>query len=67
MKQAVELLNHAVATEIVCVLRYQYHAVVATGISSDAVKAEFAEHARKRRSTWTCCASASTSSAASPT
>jgi bacterioferritin len=47
VKQAVELLNHAVATEIVCVLRYKYHAVVATGISSDAVKEEFAQHARE--------------------
>jgi len=45
VKQAIELLNHAVATEIVCVLRYKYHAVVATGISSDAVKEEFSQHA----------------------
>ena len=43
---AIALLNHAVATEIVCVLRYQFHAICATGISSDAVKEEFAEHAR---------------------
>jgi len=28
------------------VLRYRYHAVVAAGISSDAVKQEFEEHAR---------------------
>ena len=47
VKQAVELLNHAVATEIICVLRYKYHAVVATGISSDAVKAEFTQHAKE--------------------
>lgn len=47
VKQAVELLNHAVATEIVCVLRYKYHSVVATGISSDAVKKEFSEHAKE--------------------
>ncbi len=47
VKQAVELLNHAVATEIVCVLRYKYHAVVATGISSDAVKEEFSQHAKE--------------------
>jgi bacterioferritin len=43
---AITLLNHAVATEIVCVLRYQFHAICATGISSDAVKEEFAEHAK---------------------
>jgi bacterioferritin len=42
---AIELLNHAVATEIVCVLRYKYHAVTATGIASEAVKQEFAQHA----------------------
>jgi bacterioferritin len=47
VKQAVQLLNHAVATEIVCVLRYKYHAVVATGISSDAVKEEFSQHAKE--------------------
>jgi bacterioferritin len=45
VEKAVGILNHAVATEIVCVLRYKFHAVVATGISSEAVKAEFAQHA----------------------
>jgi bacterioferritin len=47
VQRAVALLNHAVATEIVCVLRYKYHAVVATGISSDAVKEEFTQHAKE--------------------
>jgi bacterioferritin len=47
VEQAITLLNHAVATEIVCVLRYKYHAVVATGISSEAVKAEFTQHAKE--------------------
>ncbi|HXO64229.1 MAG TPA: ferritin-like domain-containing protein [Steroidobacteraceae bacterium] len=47
VQQAVTLLNHAVATEIVCVLRYKYHAVVATGISSEAVKEEFTQHAKE--------------------
>ena len=47
IEKAVAILNHAVATEIVCVLRYKYHAVVATGISSEAVKAEFAQHAKE--------------------
>jgi bacterioferritin len=45
VQQAIALLNHAVATEVVCILRYKYHAVVATGISSEGVKAEFAQHA----------------------
>jgi bacterioferritin len=47
VQQAIALLNHAVATEIVCVLRYKYHAVVATGISSESVRAEFAQHAKE--------------------
>jgi bacterioferritin len=41
----INLLNGALATEIVCVLRYRYHAVVAAGISSESVKTEFREHA----------------------
>jgi bacterioferritin len=41
----IALLNEAVATEIVCILRYRYHAVAATGIASDSVKEEFNEHA----------------------
>ena len=47
VEQAIALLNHAVATEIVCVLRYKYHAVVATGLASESVKEEFAQHARE--------------------
>ena len=47
VEQAVTLLNHAVATEIVCVLRYKYHAVAATGIASESVKEEFAQHAKE--------------------
>jgi bacterioferritin len=42
---AIALLNHAVATEVVCVLRYKFHAVCATGLASEAVKKEFAQHA----------------------
>jgi bacterioferritin len=45
--ESVELLNHAVATEIICVLRYKFHAVCATGIASESVKEEFAQHARE--------------------
>ena len=44
-KQAIAILNEALATEIVCVLRYRFHYVMATGIHSQAVKAEFKEHA----------------------
>src|SRR5262245_41179925 len=42
----IALLNHAVATEIVCILRYKFHAVCATGLASEAVKEEFAQHAK---------------------
>lgn len=45
VQTAIALLNEALATEIVCVLRYKYHAVVATGLSSESVKEEFAQHA----------------------
>ncbi len=42
----IKILNEALATEIVCVLRYKFHAVTAVGMDSEAVKQEFAEHAR---------------------
>jgi bacterioferritin len=48
-QQAIDLLQNALATEIVCVLRYTMHAVAATGISSQGPKAEFAEHADEER------------------
>ncbi|MBO0860835.1 MAG: bacterioferritin [Chloracidobacterium sp.] len=43
--QVVEVLNEALATEIICVLRYQFHYFMATGIHSKAVAEEFREHA----------------------
>ena len=45
VKQAIEILQAVLATEIVCVLRYTMNAVAATGISSEGVKDEFKEHA----------------------
>ncbi len=45
VETSILLLNEAVATEVVCVLRYKLHAVVATGIDSESVKAEFQRHA----------------------
>lgn len=45
VETAVKLLNEGVATELVCVLRYKYHATMAVGIASESVKAEFAQHA----------------------
>jgi bacterioferritin len=41
----VELLNEALATELVCVLRYKRHYYMAQGPHSNAAKDEFAEHA----------------------
>jgi bacterioferritin len=43
--RTIDILQSVLATEIVCWLRYSQHAVVATGLSSESVKAEFAEHA----------------------
>jgi bacterioferritin len=39
------LLNDALATELVCVLRYKRHYYMAKGINSDSVRSEFLEHA----------------------
>ncbi len=39
------VLNDALATEIVCVLRYKRHYFMAQGIASESVKAEFLAHA----------------------
>jgi bacterioferritin len=44
-KIAVSVLNAALATEIVCVLRYKLHYFVARGIHSGRVAQEFLEHA----------------------
>ena len=49
VKQTIEILQSVLATEIVCVLRYTMHSIAASGISSDGVKAEFAEHAEEER------------------
>jgi bacterioferritin len=45
----VKVLNEALATEIVCVLRYKRHYFMAQGIASDSVKAEFLEHATQEQ------------------
>jgi bacterioferritin len=48
-KVAVDVLQGALATEIVCVLRYTMHAVAATGIASEGPKEEFQQHADEER------------------
>jgi bacterioferritin len=40
-----KLLNEALATEVVCNLRYRRHYFMASGPNSEAAKAEFLEHA----------------------
>jgi bacterioferritin len=49
VNETIGILQSVLATEIVCVLRYTMHAIAATGISSDSVKAEFAQHAKEER------------------
>ncbi len=45
----IKLLNEALATEWVCVLRYYRHYFMASGMLADAVKAEFLEHAQQEQ------------------
>jgi bacterioferritin len=49
VKKTIEILQSVLATEIVCVLRYTMNAVAAAGISSDAVKEEFDQHAKEEQ------------------
>jgi|SRR6266542_2723310 bacterioferritin len=44
-RSVVAVLNEALATEIVCVLRYKRHYFMATGIHAQTVAAEFLQHA----------------------
>ena len=47
--RTIEILQTVLATELVCVLRYTQHSIVATGIASEGVKAEFAQHAKEEQ------------------
>ena len=49
VQTAIKLLNEALATEIVCVLRYRRHYFMAAGIHSQAVADEFLEHANEEQ------------------
>ena len=49
VNKTIDILQSVLATEIVCVLRYTMHAVTATGISSEGIKAEFAQHATEEQ------------------
>jgi bacterioferritin len=48
-KIVIKLLNEALATEIVCVLRYRRHHFMAAGINADSVAAEFLVHANEEQ------------------
>jgi bacterioferritin len=45
--KVVKMLNDALATEIVCMLRYKRHYFMASGVHAEAVAAEFLEHANQ--------------------
>jgi bacterioferritin len=45
----IRILNDALATEIVCVLRYKRHYFMATGINAQSVAQEFLEHAQEEQ------------------
>jgi bacterioferritin len=45
VKAVIKVLNEALATELVCVLRYKRHYYMASGLNSESVKAEFLQHA----------------------
>ena len=47
--RTIEILNEALATEIVCVLRYMHHYFMATGVHAMSVRDEFKEHADAER------------------
>src|ERR671919_260798 len=45
----IKLLNEALATEIVCVLRYRRHYFMANGINAESVAAEFLQHSNEEQ------------------
>ena len=45
----IKLLNEALATELVCILRYKRHYFMASGINADAVAQEFLQHATEEQ------------------
>jgi bacterioferritin len=49
LKTVLRVLNEALATELVCVLRYKRHHYTAKGIHSQAVAEEFLEHAQEEQ------------------
>jgi bacterioferritin len=48
-ERVIKVLNEALATELVCVLRYKRHYYMAEGINSASVAAEFLQHAAEEQ------------------
>ncbi len=48
-ERVIKVLNEALATELVCVLRYKRHYYMADGINSASVAAEFLQHATEEQ------------------
>lgn len=48
-KTVIKILNEALATEIVCVLRYKRHFYMASGINAQSVAQEFLQHATEEQ------------------
>ncbi|HEY0840899.1 MAG TPA: ferritin-like domain-containing protein [Vulgatibacter sp.] len=46
LQLTLKLLNEALATELVCTLRYRHHFIAAQGINSEGAREEFLEHAQ---------------------
>src|SRR3954468_14453527 len=49
LKRVIQVCNEALATEIVCTLRYKRHYYTATGIHAEAVAQEFLQHAQEEQ------------------
>jgi bacterioferritin len=45
--EVIGILNQALATELICTLRYKSHYYCASGINSEAVRTEFQQHAQE--------------------
>jgi len=48
-ESVLKVLNDALATELICVLRYKFHYFMAEGINSEPVAQEFLEHAHEEQ------------------
>jgi hypothetical protein len=49
-EEVVAMLNDALATELLCVMRYKRHYYTAKGLEIEAIKGEFLQHAQEEQS-----------------